>query len=224
MSIKYVPKKYAVGLSQHKLDKVNSGIPSKLATMFYISKTNRVSYYSQNSWGDLMVWNKGAQDWEYCPSMLDKELYSLPAQVAEEAQELEKPVELVQPNNAVQTNSKVILDESVGEVSLSDEEENSLVEITKVTVAEAILNPSKKDLYDLRKLYYRFLPENYFVGLPPEGEVAYFLKYADGEWSSSQIESVDYYIAGALYTNSYTCVSNVASYLNKVNATFEQLI
>ena len=79
MSVTIRKDDFLENTSQEKIDRINKEIPSKLASMFYISKTNRVSYYSTNSWGDLVVWNKGSLNWEHCPSMLDKELYTLPA-------------------------------------------------------------------------------------------------------------------------------------------------
>ena len=50
MSVKIQKLDYLEGVPQSKIDRINSEVPSKLASMFYISKTNRVSYYSTNSW------------------------------------------------------------------------------------------------------------------------------------------------------------------------------
>lgn len=207
MSVKIQKLDYLEGTPQSKIDRINNEVPSKLATMFYISKTNRVSYYSTNSWGDLMVWNKGASNWEHCPSMLDKELYTLPAK----AQLENEPQEILE------------------ETSLLTSEENSVVEITKVTVEPVQVIPPKtetKAIYDLRILFHSHLPSRYFVGLPPHDELAYTVQYEPlpKTWSVWIREQNEAYLAGTLYTNSWSCAENVAKYLTKVNATPDQLI
>lgn len=207
MSVKIQKLDYLEGTPQSKIDRINNEVPSKLATMFYISKTNRVSYYSTNSWGDLMVWNKGASNWEHCPSMLDKELYTLPAK----AQLENEPQEILE------------------ETSLLTSEENSVVEITKVTVEPVQVTPPKtetKAIYDLRILFHSHLPSRYFVGLPPHDELAYTVQYEPlpKTWSVWIREQNEAYLAGTLYTNSWSCAENVAKYLTKVNATPDQLI
>ena len=207
MSVKIQKLDYLEGTPQSKIDRINNEVPSKLATMFYISKTNRVSYYSTNSWGDLMVWNKGASNWEHCPSMLDKELYTLPAK----AQSENEPREILE------------------ETSLLTSEENSVVEITKVTVEPVQVTPPQtetKAIYDLRILFHSHLPSRYFVGLPPHDELAYTVQYEPlpNTWSVWIREQNEAYLAGTLYTNSWSCAENVAKYLTKVNATPDQLI
>lgn len=207
MSVKIQKLDYLENTPQSKIDRINSEVPSKLASMFYISKTNRVSYYSTNSWGDLVVWNKGSQNWEHCPSMLDKELYTLPAKG--------------QP--------KIESQEILEETSLLTSEENSEVEITKVTVQPdsiEISPPSSKAIYDLRTIFYSHLPSRYFVGLPPNEELAYTVQYEPlpNVWSVWIREQNEAYLAGTLYTNSWSCADNVAKYLTKVKATPDQLI
>ena len=207
MSVKIQKLDYLEGVPQSKIDRINSEVPSKLASMFYISKTNRVSYYSTNSWGDLVVWNKGSLNWEHCPSMLDKELYTLPAKSQPEME----PQEILE------------------ETSFLTSEENSEVEITKVTVESEHLEiplTTNKVIYDLRSLFYSHLPSRYFVGLPPHEELAYTVQYEPlpNTWSVWIREQNEAYLAGTLYTNSWSCAENVAKYLTKVNATPDQLI
>lgn len=210
MSIKINDNDYLENTSQDKIDRINKEIPSKLASMFYISKANRVSYYSTNSWGDLMVWNKGVSNWEHCPSMLDKELYTLPAKGL---------------------NTKPVTEEilPLADVSLIPSEENSEVEITKVTVEPELeyvpLQTNKTVIYDISNLYYAHLPSRYFIGLPPDDEIAYSVQFEPKTqtWSVWIREPNEAYLAGTRYTNSWSCAEAVAKYLTNVKATPEQL-
>ena len=210
MSIKIQSNDYLENTSQEKIDRINKEIPSKLASMFYISKANRVSYYSTNSWGDLMVWNKGVSNWEHCPSMLDKELYTLPAKGLKTESVKEEILPLT-------------------DVSLIPTEENSEVEITKVTVEpELEFIPTKTNttvLYDIDSLYYAHLPPRYFIGLPPDNENAYSVQFEpkNKSWSVWIREPNEAYLAGTRYTNSWSCAEAVANYLTSVKATPEQL-
>ena len=209
MSVKIQKLDYLEGVPQSKIDRINSEVPSKLASMFYISKTNRVSYYSTNSWGDLVVWNKGSLNWEHCPSMLDKELYTLPAKSQPEME----PQEILE------------------ETSFLTSEENSEVEITKVTVEpEVAITVSRptltKESFNLKDLFNLYLPDRYFIGLPPSNEIAYTVQYEPlhNTWSVWIREANEAYLGGTLYTNSWSCAEKVAEYLTSVNATPDQLI
>ena len=213
MSVTIRKDDFLENTSQEKIDRINKEVPSKLASMFYISKTNRVSYYSTNSWGDLMVWNRGASAWEHCPTMLDKELYTLPAKG--------RPTKL--------TSDSVIMD--LEEVSLISSEENSEVEITKVTVEpEVAITVSRptltKESFNLKDLFNLYLPDRYFIGLPPSNEIAYTVQYEPlhNTWSVWIREANEAYLGGTLYTNSWSCAEKVAEYLTSVNATPDQLI
>ena len=59
--------------------KVNSQIPHRLASFFYINKKNKISYYRKDAWGSLETWNAGANNWEYSPGMNAATLIKLPA-------------------------------------------------------------------------------------------------------------------------------------------------
>jgi len=213
MSVTIRKDDFLENTSQEKIDRINKEVPSKLASMFYISKTNRVSYYSTNSWGDLMVWNRGASSWEHCPTMLDKELYTLPAKG--------RPTKL--------TPDTVIMD--LEEVPLISSEENSVVEITKVTVEpEVAITVSRptltKESFNIKDLFNLYLPDRYFIGLPPSDEIAYTVQYEPlpKTWSVWIREANEAYLGGTLYTNSWSCAEKVAEYLTSVNATPDQLI
>ena len=213
MSVTIRKDDFLENTSQEKIDRINKEVPSKLASMFYISKTNRVSYYSTNSWGDLMVWNRGASAWEHCPTMLDKELYTLPAKG--------RPTKF--------TSNTITMD--LEEVSLISSEENSVVEITKVTVEpEVAITVSRptltKESYNLKDLFNLYLPDRYFIGLPPSNEIAYTVQYEPlhNTWSVWIREANEAYLGGTLYTNSWSCAEKVAEYLTSVYATPDQLI
>lgn len=59
--------------------RVNSKVPHRLASFFYINKKNKISYYRKDAWGSLETWNAGANTWEYSPGMNDATLIKLPA-------------------------------------------------------------------------------------------------------------------------------------------------
>lgn len=211
MSVKINPVDFLIDTPQSKIDKINEEVPSKLATMFYISKTKRVSYYCINSWGDLVVWNKGANNWEHCPTMLERELYTLPAKGL--------ATEVIQP---------IKLEESF----VVDNEENSLVEVTAVTVEPKIKAQNYLQIlstspnYNLRDILSLHLPARYFIGNPPSNEVAYTVSFdpLSKTWSVYTRNINDAYLGGTLYTNSWSCIEAAVNYLNDIKATPEQII
>ena len=63
-------------------------------------------------------------------------------------------------------------------------------------------------------------------GISKVEELAYTVQYEPlpNTWSVWIREQNEAYLAGTLYTNSWSCAENVAKYLTKVNATPDQLI
>ena len=66
-------------MTPERADKINKEVPDHLAAFFYINKANKVSYYRKNSWGVMETWNKGTNNWEYCPSINGACVINLPA-------------------------------------------------------------------------------------------------------------------------------------------------
>ena len=59
------------------VQKIESDNPPKCTKYFYINTKGKLSYYMENGWGVLQVWNKGANTWEDCINMIDKTFFNI---------------------------------------------------------------------------------------------------------------------------------------------------
>lgn len=118
--------------------KVNSKVPHRLASFFYINKKNKISYYRKDAWGSLETWNTGSSTWEYSPGMNDATLIKLPACAFKTPVEAVVEVTKVTTGPALlsQINSHVSRTQKVPDINSTSVRHPILEEAEKLRISE----------------------------------------------------------------------------------------
>ena len=250
MTITVVDSNTVAAVTEAVALKVNSNVPNRLASFFYINKKNKISYYRKDAWGSLETWNAGSNTWEYSPGMNDATLIKLPANafkthVAEANVEVTKVT--TSPLNLTSSISRTQPIPDINNLSnrhpiLQEEERRKISErakeLAKIAINKRLTNPtivSKPPVeslptvinnltvleFSLAALVKKHNIHNYPTHFV-EGENNYAFAYIFEKGLWEKVLRLNY-IAGAITVTSKVCAEAVIKELNDLGIKSNQI-